>query len=192
MSDDLVESLRAPLDEDEQMARSAEPGSWEVVGGGPTKGIRIAADDGFVVDLGAYNDGGVADKDDAAHIARHNPSRVLRDVEAKRRIISEMERLREERDALKEERDRLRLGDPEVPLLRAERDVLKAAITEARKQIHLWMDPDAEGPLAPGHAAEIDARVRKAIGEQALAALAVPESNEDAPTDSLPAAIKEI
>jgi hypothetical protein len=93
--------LRAPLDEDEWLARQADvkqgdPDWW--VGPAPTAGgefftvrslrdvhpiARVQRLDGDDGEPAAILDGAAA----ADHIARHDPARVLREVEAKRRII---------------------------------------------------------------------------------------------------------
>lgn len=82
---ELVAFLHARLDEDELMARAAtpkvadprmEPGVWEHVGE-----TRI---EGYLLTIFP---GGGHDEADAEHIARHDPARVLAEVEAKRRIV---------------------------------------------------------------------------------------------------------
>jgi hypothetical protein len=68
---DLVEFLRARLDEDEQVARpslGAERWSPEAI-------------NMYAPGLGAGT---------LAHIARHDPARVLREVEAKRQLIAHL------------------------------------------------------------------------------------------------------
>ncbi|GAA2990590.1 hypothetical protein GCM10017559_08290 [Streptosporangium longisporum] len=94
---DLVAFLRSRFDEDEQMARAAtwceEAGVWHAkptpYGArgwpGPRWFIEDALEDGVIshVDPQASDDEGVA-----RHIARHDPDRVLRDVESKRRILA--------------------------------------------------------------------------------------------------------
>ncbi|GAA3027359.1 DUF6221 family protein [Streptosporangium longisporum] len=94
--DDLIEFLRARLDDDEQMARAAtwceEAGVWHAkptpYGArgwpGPRWFIEDALEDGVIshVDPQASDD-----EDVARHIARHDPDRVLREVAAKRRIL---------------------------------------------------------------------------------------------------------
>jgi hypothetical protein len=83
--DDLIAFLRARLDEDEQAAVAAagQPAyfDWEVHEAGPRKQpeIRVTGKSYQVV-------GGVDDST-AEHIARHDPARVLLEVEAKRRLI---------------------------------------------------------------------------------------------------------
>ncbi|MFK0140684.1 DUF6221 family protein [Streptomyces murinus] len=102
--DDLVEFLRARLDEDERIARAATPGPWwhnpgkqwlspdafekydlhqgeEFVGyGGPHPFTGAVASTGPASHMQAMKD--------AAFIAAHDPARVLREIDAKRRIIA--------------------------------------------------------------------------------------------------------
>lgn len=80
---DLIEFLRARLDEDEQTALAASPGPWapndecdEVLA---VDGERVA--DGFALS-------GRQLRATVDHIARHDPARALREVEAKRRILA--------------------------------------------------------------------------------------------------------
>ncbi|MFF3128521.1 DUF6221 family protein [Streptomyces sp. NPDC057908] len=89
--DDLVQFLRDRLDEDEQTARAASWDEWD--SSHWTARHREQYDGRWVVVDHAEE--GVTDvtphaADDAAvaqHIARYDPARVLREVEAKRRII---------------------------------------------------------------------------------------------------------
>lgn len=69
--DDLVEWLRLQLDEDEQLARAA-------AGPSPGGGEWMMSDTG-------RHPGYTPEQ--AEHIALHDPARVLREVEAKRRLI---------------------------------------------------------------------------------------------------------
>jgi hypothetical protein len=89
VADDLVAFLRARLDEDEAAAREATPGPWTV--NGPIGDDAIYADDQGVCVVGGGRWGGEAsvfDRDgDKRHIARHDPARVLAEVDAKRRIL---------------------------------------------------------------------------------------------------------
>ena len=102
--DDLVQWLRAQLDEDEQIAQAATPGPWwhnpgkqwlgpeafekydlrqgeEFVGyGGPHPFTGAVASTGPASNMQGMKD--------AAHIARHDPARVLREVDAKRRLLA--------------------------------------------------------------------------------------------------------
>lgn len=74
--DDLVQFLRARLDEDEPAARAATPGPWAVDGGSVYVGHPINE----VVDY----------SESADHIARHDPARVLAEVDAKRRLVAQV------------------------------------------------------------------------------------------------------
>lgn len=108
MTDDLVAFLRARLDEDEQAALKATDGvadhllpedrSWADPTGALT---RQAADwvsakwlfsSRVVAKIEGWNEISISEGDTkiAEHIARHDPARVLREVEAKRRIIAEL------------------------------------------------------------------------------------------------------
>lgn len=90
--DDLVTFLRARLDEDDAAARAASWDEWDSTHWHTHHRAQYdgrwavidAADDGVItsVDPQASDDPGVA-----AHIARHDPARVLREVEAKRQIM---------------------------------------------------------------------------------------------------------
>ncbi|MEV6548040.1 DUF6221 family protein [Streptomyces sp. NPDC051597] len=78
--DDLVQFLRDRLDEDERTSRLAADetgGTWRAY----YKQI-VAVNPKFGEDPADANTSEVA-----AHIARHDPARVLREVEAKRRIV---------------------------------------------------------------------------------------------------------
>lgn len=90
MSDDLVAFLKSCVDEDERVAKAATSGPWSAVESYP---------DAWVINGPTYNiasegrDGDIS-SGDSAHIARHDPARVLAEVAAKRRIIDEYERSR--------------------------------------------------------------------------------------------------
>lgn len=97
--DDPIGSLRAQLDKDERIARAAswtddanawhaEPSPFGARDGGQRWYVEDAMDDGVVshVDPVASDDESVA-----RHIARHDPARELREVEAKRRIVDAYE-----------------------------------------------------------------------------------------------------
>lgn len=85
----LVTALNAGLDEDEQAAKAASPGPW-TVGLARTAEVGelgIFSGGAGVVGSG-YEGGGVWDRSDADHIARHDPARELREVAAKRDLIA--------------------------------------------------------------------------------------------------------
>lgn len=114
MTDELINFLRARLGEDETAARDATPGPWwhnpgkqwlgpeafekydlrqgeEFVGyGGPHPFTGAVCSTGPASNMQGMKD--------AAHIARHGPGRVLRDVEAKRGIVDRYAWLREHGD----------------------------------------------------------------------------------------------
>lgn len=84
--DELITWLRAQIDDDERIARAtnSQPGqrySWEVRERSPRDlpEIYLKGEHFRVVDE--------LDDESAAHIARHDPARVLREVEAKRRLL---------------------------------------------------------------------------------------------------------
>jgi hypothetical protein len=81
---DLVVWLRAQLDEDERVARaagvSASGSRWHVADRGA---VIVRGDDGMVVVF----DEGSPSGEEAEHIARWDPARVLAEVDAKRRIL---------------------------------------------------------------------------------------------------------
>jgi hypothetical protein len=87
----ITEFLLARVAEDEASAKAASPGPWKV--DSEDYAETIYAGDGYnsVVSGGRW--GGEAscfDKtEDALHIARHDPARVLRQCEAIRRIVEE-------------------------------------------------------------------------------------------------------
>src|SRR6266702_4239538 len=79
MSGDLAAFWAARLDEDEAAANAARAGPWRYDGS-----AVIAATGLNVTPAGAHHS---IHEDDAAHIARHDPARVLREVAADRRIM---------------------------------------------------------------------------------------------------------
>lgn len=87
MTADLVQFLRARLDDDEQTARET---LWEGSGNRPIWDLRASA----TVEVGGNgrNDFPVGDAAVAWHIVRHDPARVLAEVDAKRRIVDWHER----------------------------------------------------------------------------------------------------
>jgi len=86
VSDDLITWLRAQLDEDEAVANSATSGPWSNDDPLACDGVFAKAIDNFVVDCDYVRMGPFA-VHNATHIARHDPARVLAEVEAKRRIL---------------------------------------------------------------------------------------------------------
>jgi uncharacterized protein DUF6221 len=87
-SEPLVTWLRVQLDEDERVANSATSGPWTNADPMASDGVFAAAVDGFVADC-LYERMGPFAIHNATHVARHDPTRVLAEVEAKRRILDE-------------------------------------------------------------------------------------------------------
>ncbi len=94
---DLVAFLRARLDEDEQIAHAASDlgASWYVDGRtGEVAAVQPdpkPGDSAVWVTCDSEGLSAAVEEEQAVHIARHDPARVLREVEAKRRIIAEYE-----------------------------------------------------------------------------------------------------
>ncbi|GAA4209636.1 hypothetical protein GCM10022252_76440 [Streptosporangium oxazolinicum] len=80
--------LAAHLDEDEEMARAAadEAGEAEWSTGGHFSNAVLTEQAGTAVAVGPWADGFLAD-DLRDHIARHDPARALRMVEAVRKLL---------------------------------------------------------------------------------------------------------
>ncbi|SES03075.1 DUF6221 family protein [Streptomyces qinglanensis] len=102
MTGDLVAFLRARLDEDERLARAAaEPEKWVELNREPRPRwyvqlwadpdrVAVIADPEssafpVVVSIEGMDEGDAQNRID--HIARHDPARVLADIEAKRRVV---------------------------------------------------------------------------------------------------------
>lgn len=87
VSADLVAFLRGRLDDDEAAARGCEsPPPWSAATHGSDSWIVTDADGDPLI-----YDEGTPSLAEAAHIARHDPARVLREVEAKRAIVEHAE-----------------------------------------------------------------------------------------------------
>lgn len=82
--DDLVTWLRAQLDEDERVAQAAIPGPWVADG-------DEVLHDGDQVVLSGHS---------TEHVARHDPVRVLAEMEAKRELIAVYEEAAEYYDKI--------------------------------------------------------------------------------------------
>lgn len=87
--DELVRWLGKQLDDDERAARAATPGPWHAQDGG------VVSDDDEQWPVAETQS--ARDREDRVHIARHDPARVLREIDAKRRIIDQHKRYAAER-----------------------------------------------------------------------------------------------
>ncbi|WP_449342267.1 DUF6221 family protein [Streptomyces aurantiogriseus] len=85
--------LGEQLDEDERIARTATQGPWSVDSGEYAEAIYAADRTTAVVAGGRW--GGEASvfesTEDALHIAAHDPVRVLREIDAKRQLLTTYE-----------------------------------------------------------------------------------------------------
>ncbi|MGW8366982.1 DUF6221 family protein [Streptomyces wedmorensis] len=87
--DDLIAFLRARLDDDEQTARAAKPGPWHVEEDTPSS-TRWVANEERTLEVGLGYVGNRTESD-AEHIARHDPTRVLRATEGLRGLLQRYE-----------------------------------------------------------------------------------------------------
>lgn len=79
---DLASFLLARIAEDEAVARAATPSPWVP----DSQGWKDSDDDWIIV--APYHDLDVSDED-AKHVTRWHPARVLAECEAKRRIVEQ-------------------------------------------------------------------------------------------------------
>ncbi|GAA5033093.1 DUF6221 family protein [Streptomyces siamensis] len=82
MTEDLARWLGEQLDEDERIALAASPGPWSA----NAEHDEVVAVDGIPVAEGFALSGRQL-RATVDHIAAHDPARVLREIEAKRRIL---------------------------------------------------------------------------------------------------------
>ncbi|MFJ2399877.1 DUF6221 family protein [Streptomyces xanthochromogenes] len=75
--DDPVQFLRDRYDDEALLARAAHAPNWSTDG---RRGLHYGVEDGWMTDA--------LTTADALHIARHDPARVLADIEAKRVLIA--------------------------------------------------------------------------------------------------------
>jgi hypothetical protein len=81
---DLVQWLGVQLDEDERIARGATPGPWSESGVGDYGwGVSFNRDA-----AGVETDDSEQGRADSAFIAEHDPARVLREIDSKRRMLA--------------------------------------------------------------------------------------------------------
>ncbi|AZM51784.1 hypothetical protein DMA15_03630 [Streptomyces sp. WAC 01529] len=94
MTADLPAFLRARYDEEAEAAEKAGRDAWHYDMFDRSGGVVFASGERPIVEFGFdpermhAQDRAAADFHQAAHIARHDPARVLKEIEAKRRIIA--------------------------------------------------------------------------------------------------------
>lgn len=93
MSGRLAAFIAARLDEDEAIARAATPGPWaapaRVMDGNVVTSLTYPGGaNGYVGGVPVMSDDESRSWADQEHIARHDPGRVLREVEAGRAILA--------------------------------------------------------------------------------------------------------
>lgn len=84
---DIVAFIRARLDDDERIARGATSGGPWRVHGMAVRGLQSDGTDVMVIRH--------TWPQEAEHIVRHDPARVLREVAAKRRVLARFDRARD-------------------------------------------------------------------------------------------------
>jgi hypothetical protein len=142
---EIMEFYAARLDEDESTAGHAGGHEWHTgctCEGGVCRGYpaceQVEGDD-----ITIYNEGG-HDADQAAHIARHDPARVLREVEAGRELLT---RYRE---------TAIHLADNAATMLNGQFRAAVAAqgaqLAAIRDRAAVWSDhPDYDPVWTPEH-----------------------------------------
>lgn len=84
---DIVDHLNAWCDEDERVAGEATSGDWAAIDGG-VAAVEHQDDDGYTQwPVGSTESD--RDREDRVHIARHDPARVLAEVEVIRQVIND-------------------------------------------------------------------------------------------------------
>jgi Family of unknown function (DUF6221) len=91
---DLITWLRAQLDDDERVARAASMAPWlrdeanaSIRHSGPSASKSSESFGMYVIASVGAHDIGRPSHEDAEHIARWDPARVLAEIDAKRRIL---------------------------------------------------------------------------------------------------------
>lgn len=88
----LIEQIRAAIDEEERIAREATPGPWHWrdepnPGWGHQPPDLMSGGELVISSWGHDADGVSVEEQDMAHIARHDPASVLRKVEGARKVL---------------------------------------------------------------------------------------------------------
>jgi hypothetical protein len=86
---EMISFTHAQLNEDEAAANAATPGPWAKLEAEPVVAAPYAADNGHeIAEMAMCDEHPDRREADATHIARHDPARALREVEAKRSILA--------------------------------------------------------------------------------------------------------
>ena len=87
---ELVQWLIAVLDEDEVVARAALPGPWKIANSGEVVASESESGPGDLMYVTCDSEGLLpsVNESDARHIALHDPTAVLADIAAKRRLLN--------------------------------------------------------------------------------------------------------
>jgi hypothetical protein len=117
----LTEFLTARLDEDEAAAKDALSERWHI----DTEG-NVRDESTLYVATGPWD--GPVDEADAAHIARHDPARVLREVEAKRKILDSYCASLGALEWLKSRQSTRPIGETDIPGTERELYILRPVI----------------------------------------------------------------
>ena len=131
--DDLVQWLRAQLDKDVRIAREAGGAAWEELLVSGWVHTSPLPDTEWLPPGYDHHVASAPLPADRAHIVAHDPSRVLREIDADRELLAEYGRLLDAHAAHQREADRLaEAGDDadviQVAALRREADYLPAML----------------------------------------------------------------
>lgn len=137
---DLAEFLRARLDDDQVTAEAASPGPWRP---DLDQYEVLAADDITVAEGFALSDNQL--RATVIHVARHDPARVLVEVDAKRRIIERFMKLAADQEANDARSLRL-LSNEEIPSWQKTTWTLQGATGELGYALRLLALPYADHP----------------------------------------------
>jgi hypothetical protein len=133
--DDLAQFLSDRLDDDEEVARDAAhltPGHWTTEENYPVSVADELPAEADVFERAVAFDEGSPSEQQAAHIARHDPARVLAQVAIDREMLNEYDSLTRAYAAHRKEADRLKESADEDVIrrnaLRREADYLPAIL----------------------------------------------------------------
>lgn len=126
--DELIAFMRAQLDEDEAIAREAAGLTECWVAEEPAIGVVL-------VDGEPLIEGHITGL--TAHIARHDPARVLREIEAKRRIVDRYAEALADLERAKRIAPRRTISDTDLIDTQRELDILRPVVEAL---VAVWCD----------------------------------------------------